>query len=330
MDSTNKVYRLSKIHGDPRYEGFMSPEGHFMQTFPRRRRSSKWRVTRVAKGWKTPTLGGRVRLFNDYPCVDLGRPAFSERAVKVLRDFLEPNGELLPIRSQDGRKFFAYNVAKVADILDRRRSRLNYQSDGIAALGHDIIRYEFKKRAVPSLSIFRIPEVPTGTYVTDSFVARAISAGLKGFDFQLVWPLPAGTDWWTITRAHCKARDSAGLPNGQTLTGNSVLIHLNLDKKNSQPTKAAVRAIVKMTDELNSQLVDLHLDTPALGNLEYVDCDTPGICRLALSCPDAKALVERVMPWLKKLNWPHGFRVGTRRHGLSDARCRETTVFVRK
>jgi hypothetical protein len=329
MNSTNKVYKLSKIHDDPRYEGFMSPEGHFLRTFPRRRRSRKWRVFRVGKGWRTPTLGGRVRLFNDYPCVDLGIPAFSERAVKVLRDFLEPNGELLPIRSQDGRKFFAYNVTKVADVLDRRRSLLNYSSDGVTAIGH-IITYEFKADSISPLSIFRIPESPSSTYVTDRFVTRASEVGLMGFDFQIVWPLPDGTDWMTIRKGRRKARKTGELPRGQTVKGNSVFIYLNLPGNASQPSKTGVRAIVRVTDELNSQLVDLRSVVPTIGNLEFIDFEKPGVCRLTLSCPDARALVERITSWMKKLKWPGGFRVGTRRHNYADVRRRERTVFVRK
>ena len=40
---------------------------------------------------------GHVRRFNDYPCINMSRPAFSQRAVDLLRDVLEPNGEPLMI-----------------------------------------------------------------------------------------------------------------------------------------------------------------------------------------------------------------------------------------
>lgn len=77
MDLPNRVYRLSAILDDPRYEGFKSKAGYFLNTFPRPRASRDWKISRVAKKWDTPVLTGRVRLYNDFPCVDLIHPAFS-------------------------------------------------------------------------------------------------------------------------------------------------------------------------------------------------------------------------------------------------------------
>jgi len=206
-----KIYNLSGLPSDPRYEGFRSPAGHFLETIPRQRASRDWKVMRVAKEWAPQRLNGRVTPFNDYPCVDLIFPAFSIRAVTALRDFLGPNGELLPVTSTDGTEYYAYNVTTVADILDRRRSQLQYLSDGITALGH-IRRYEFNESGVRGLSIFRIPEQPHNVFVAQPFVSRAAENDLKGFDFQLVWPLPEGADWLALVKSQRQIRKGHGGP----------------------------------------------------------------------------------------------------------------------
>lgn len=151
----------------------------------------QWTVKSVKHAWNIPRFTGRVRYFNDFPDVDLSVPAFSRRAVEALRDLLEPNGELLPLDSVGA--YCAYNLLTVADVLDRRNSAIKYLSDGITALWD--IQHEFIVDAVESLVIFRIPEKPNVSYVTETFVARATERQLKGFDFQLVWPLPASVRW---------------------------------------------------------------------------------------------------------------------------------------
>ena len=57
----------------------------------------KWKVPLLSDVWQAPKVIGRVAPFNDYPCINLIYPAFSKRACEGLHEFLEPNGELLPL-----------------------------------------------------------------------------------------------------------------------------------------------------------------------------------------------------------------------------------------
>jgi hypothetical protein len=141
--------------------------------------------------------------------VNLIDPAFSGRAIDCLRDFLEPNGEILPLRPKNG-DFFAYNLTTVADVLDLRKSELKWTSNRYSVI--DISRYEFYKEKIGDLSIFRIREYPAGTFVTDKFVSRVVEHGLNGFDFQIVWPLPPGVSWFELAKQATKERNRGKPP----------------------------------------------------------------------------------------------------------------------
>src|SRR5438552_3879714 len=96
--------------------------------YPRDVSKRPWQMQRLAALWQRRRvinpLPGQV---NDYPCIGLRIPTFSYRAVSALRDLLEPNGELLPLDSDEGPDaFWAYNTTTVADVLDRERSDIEW------------------------------------------------------------------------------------------------------------------------------------------------------------------------------------------------------------
>lgn len=111
-------------------------------------------------------------------------PVFSEQAVNALRDILEPNGELLPLRHAR-RKYFAYNVTTVLDALDEERSRVSRFSDGGIM---SIEGYVFRSEALNKAAIFKIPQFPGAfVYVTEVFADRVRRAELLGFVFRQIW-----------------------------------------------------------------------------------------------------------------------------------------------
>src|SRR5262249_39700345 len=136
-------YKLDPVTDDPRYEGFafvreesirgkviggqsamewdFNPDNMLTE-------GRAWTVTPLRPYWTPQPVRGRVRAFNDYPCVNLLIPAFSRRAVDALRDFLEPNGELLPLVSSVG-EYYAYNITTVADALDEQKSEIEWLDD---------------------------------------------------------------------------------------------------------------------------------------------------------------------------------------------------------
>ena len=101
-----------------------------------------------------------------------------------LGDLLIPHGELLPLRTRFGR-FLAYNVTKVADVLDEHRCGLRYAKDGVTAVY--VHRWEFVPELVGRLAIFRLPQKPSTLLVTDRFVTRVEQTGLSGFVFTPLW-----------------------------------------------------------------------------------------------------------------------------------------------
>lgn len=216
-------------------------------------------------------------------------------------------------------------MTTVADVLDNRKSKLQYLKDGFTALG-DILWYEFKPDLVNNLSIFRLPEQPSMKYVTEKFVTRVAQYGLKGFDFQIVWPLPENADWRMMRRDRRRAVRAAGLPAGQTIKGNSVFIIFQLPRRSSEPSEAVLRSITRMATELDVQLVNLSSETPPIGNLENIDYDCPGVARIIVSCPDAQALIEKIRPWLARIRWPNGMTVIARSSNFADTAGRETPL----
>ncbi len=268
--------------------------------------------------WKPFWAVGRVRPFNDYPGLGLF-PAFSARAVDALRGILEPNGELLPFESKLG-TYYAYNITTVVDVLDETRTEAARFDDG--RIFH-IERYAFRANALADLTVFRLTQQPSGAYVTEAFVRQVSEHGLKGFEFVLVWPLPPHVGYMILHKEQKAGRESAELPPGQSLKGNSVIILLTLAAL--RPTPAERRRVDRLADELDAILVDMQSEAPAVGNLEQIEY-TEGECLLSLSCPDAEALVERLRPWLEALEWPLGFRVAKRFGEFYDVEAEEEYV----
>ena len=115
------IYDLHKVVDDPRYEGFATIDGSpsllgrtsvYKDFFPVRRDDWSWSIEPISQLWKPLNVIGRVGSYNDFPCLNMLVPVFSERAVNVLRDMLEPNGELLPLVHPAG-KYYAYNCTKI-------------------------------------------------------------------------------------------------------------------------------------------------------------------------------------------------------------------------
>jgi hypothetical protein len=50
-----------------------------------------------------------------------------------------------------------------------------------------IVKHVFRSEAVAGATIFTLPNLRTATFVTDAFVEGVQRAGLKGFDFRMLW-----------------------------------------------------------------------------------------------------------------------------------------------
>jgi hypothetical protein len=110
-------------------------------------------------------------------------PVFSPKAVELLIDLLEPNGELLPMDFL-GETWFGYNITTVLRALDRTKSQVEYFPGTDRAMFID--RWAFVPGAITS-PIFKVPEKLTVALVTDEFVNAVNAARLKGLAFPELW-----------------------------------------------------------------------------------------------------------------------------------------------
>jgi hypothetical protein len=332
------LFKLEPIVDDPKFEGFgferdESLRGGFglMSDFGTDNVKTKgraWTVPPFAPFWTPQPVVGRVRKFNDYPCVGMLIPAFSRRAVDALRDFLEPNGELLPLVSTVG-EYYAYNITTVADILDQERSEFDWidRRRTLASLS-EVIRYECLPERMAGLSIFQLVELPSVTFVSQSFVDRVLQHDLQGFHFVKLWPLPKGVGWRDAERNEQKKKTRvAAEQDVKPVKGNTVVLMLPTAK--AKPSKAEKERLAKIMDELDALLYDPTAgpDAADLGSLEGDDV-VKGELRLFLSGPDADALVARLHPWLESLSdsWEGGVKVLKRYGGMTDVNCPEEYV----
>jgi hypothetical protein len=134
-----------------------------------------WDTARVPKG--------------DYPSLHPNIPVFNQKAVTALKYLLEENGEIFPTVC-GGERLFFFNVTRVIDALNESESEVIRFNNSSKVL--DIDRYSFYEKKLIGASIFRIPQFLDWIYVTDIFVKRVESAGLKGFWFPLVWSSDPG------------------------------------------------------------------------------------------------------------------------------------------
>ena len=293
------VYKLQQKLDDPRYEGFAFKNDESLRgtdciddDFNVDR--STGRVYRLAKIWTPQEVTGRVRAFNDFPCVNLSIPAFSRRAVDALRDILEPNGELLPLISDVG-EYYAYNITTMADVLDAERSEIQ---------PFHIEKYVFFPERLRNYVIFTIPQDHVKGFVTQRFVDRVEAAGLKGFDCVKIWPLPEGISYWQYHRE--QAREKLRQTKEIACDANALVILLK--QKSDKATVAEKQRVDAIMDEIDALLVDRKSEKKPVGNLQGHEYAS-GECRLFLTCPDVDVLVKKLRPWLETFEWPGPIQV---------------------
>lgn len=310
------IYKLQVVTDNPTLEGFGLSTLQLPSTIGRRTleedmtagfraslSNERWAQPRLKESWVPPRVKGRVGPFNDYPGINFTDPAFSQRAVHVLKDFLEPNGELLPLISDVGVPYYFYNITTISDALNVKNTQGHWMSPSVYT---HIDYFAFHRPKLAGLSIFRIYEKPSWVFVTDQFVRRAEEHGLNGFNFIKVWPFPQGVSWQQENKKHSRQRKVAKVMKQHSLV---LIFPLNGQK----PSTAETKTIKRYEDELDAQLVVPSLQAPYFGSYEGRD-KVPGELRLFLSCPDVDRLVQKLQPWLEHLDWP-AIRYAMKRYG---------------
>lgn len=315
------VYELTSNNSDPKFEGFADAPGQSSilgrndpldDFFPIDGHTNRnWKQESLINKWRPLKVVGRVRPFNDFPCL-VTIPAFSFRAIECLRQLLEPNGEILELDFMY--KYYAFHCMKIADVIDPIKS-VAYGNVPVS-VGCIITHFAFHEHLIRGLSIFKIPEMCNFTFVTQAFVDEVKRHGLNGFDFRKVWPYPQGTDYFA---EHVKELRSRGnkvntLDGPREVRAESLrLIFLPHDAKFSKEERASIR---QFEDELDAQLFTEQIDDFYFGSLEGRKSRIKAI-ELWLSCPDARRLYEKLKPWWDNLEW-NGARKAELRFGPFD------------
>jgi hypothetical protein len=308
------VYDLLPVLDNPLFEGLALKEDaqpDLLDTWPSDWRANymTWEPRSLRATWRTPEVIGNVRRFNDYPTLGW-RPAFSQRAVDMLRDLLEPNGELLPVRHRIGTYYF-YNCTRMTNCVDLTKSKTIKLKDGIISRTEKLV---FIDEMLTELSIFKVRTQLLEIFCTQRFVDRVEREGLQGFLFVPIWPLPEGVTYNEERYRVCKQaekwkpKDAPALP----IKGNTVVLRLYCEAK--KPTKKELVALEDVVAQMEKSLYNEQQERPEdyLGNVEGHDVVDYEI-RVFLSAPDCDKLVAHLMPSLRTLPWPGRFHVVKRR-----------------
>ena len=140
---------------------------------------------RLGGSWKVPAAqpnpaqtGARVV---DFPFFEYGALLCRINVWGILKPFLEPEVELLPV-DVEGHGYQLLNPIQVIDCLDKGRSQMTFSKSGrVTSIEHHV----FNKEALNGVYLFKTPELTrTRIYATEAF--RQIIAGnqLEGLEFR--------------------------------------------------------------------------------------------------------------------------------------------------
>ncbi len=112
-------------------------------------------------------------------------PVFDKKTLDIVKDLIENNVEILPLRSPVG-EFYVINVTEVLSGIDYDKAEFKTFRDGKRIMR--FIKYEFIEDVVRGKHIFKIVDEPLRKpFVSDEFMLKVESNNLKGFKFELVW-----------------------------------------------------------------------------------------------------------------------------------------------
>jgi hypothetical protein len=327
------IYKLQPILDNPIYEGFGGGDAPSLlgrgrihnDFFPARRDQWDWTIDPLAPVWKPLKVVGRVARFNDYPCLGKMIPAFSDRAVAALRQFLEPNGELLPLDTSIG-DYYAYNCRTVVEILDQTKCRASWMGK-LPSCALDINYFSVIPERTAGLSIFRLRELCNWTFVSDQFADVVRETGLNGFHFVKVWPWPEGIDFRKEERTRRRAEGNRVKTESGMQEAKNQSLTLDFQLSGSPITKEEKQRLARFQDELDAQLLVGSADDVYFGSLEGRRT-MRGRTRLLLSCPDHNSLFRKLLPWLKSIDWDPTPVVWLRDGPYDDHACEETVVKI--
>jgi hypothetical protein len=139
----------------------------------------------------TPVQVRRVRaspqqafIRSDFPWLGDHALMFRQPALDALRQMLLPNGEILPLATEDMTPLYVLNVTRIIDALDLKRSEIiRFPGSDRIMLIRSAVMFE---PLVRSVDVFRLPHRASSTYVSNRFVQTVQECGLEGIEFHPV------------------------------------------------------------------------------------------------------------------------------------------------
>lgn len=149
----------------------------------------------LAPTWSPPTFelvgSDEFRSFlpkTDFPTLTIATAVLSARAVERLRPILTACGEILPIYlSNDRDAFYLFNVTRIVNAVDMRRSRFMKLPSG--AIGPcELLVFDAAKLPAGALFFKTTQMGPvTEIFATEAAVAAVKKARLTGYEFRPAW-----------------------------------------------------------------------------------------------------------------------------------------------
>ncbi len=149
---------------------------------------------KMVYNWVVPPvrIQGKSKRLRDFVSWMLSAPVISQRAKEALEPIIAPYVEMLPLVQLRGKQYYAVNVLRLVDCLDRKRSDIVYSPTDPGRI-IDIFETFFITDYLEDVPIFKIPETRGEVYVTRPFVDVVIKNELAGAAFADPSKNPFGT-----------------------------------------------------------------------------------------------------------------------------------------
>lgn len=147
--------------------------------------------------WRPPPVkvyGKSLRL-RDFVSWMVQSPVVSEKAKNTLDPVIGDLVEFLPLVELKRQHYFAMNVIKLVDCLDRNESKIVFSPNRTNEI-LSIKTYHFVPSRVEDCAVFKLPDAPSVVFVRQSFVNVVIRSRLTGAKFAD----PAENPWRGVMR----------------------------------------------------------------------------------------------------------------------------------
>jgi len=139
---------------------------------------------KMSRHWTPPPIRiqGKSKRLRDFVSWMLSAPVVSQRAKEVLEPLIAPDVEILPLIQLRRKEYYAINVLRLVDCLDRKRSNIAYSPTDPSRIIY-LSETFFLNDRLEDVPLFKIPETVGEVYVTRPFVDLVIKNELAGAAF---------------------------------------------------------------------------------------------------------------------------------------------------